>query len=148
MSLQDLLESAFTTLQTNNMDPCEFGNLKGAIHQVFNSNNRNWSPLIDMFSDQDFLYIYGEMPGVKEDSIDVEFFNNKISISGEKIKNNLTDLTFIKNEIGYGKFTRTLILPMNVSDKKNVSITYSNGMLCVKVNKKSEELNKFHIKLE
>lgn len=148
MSLQDILESAFSNFQSNNMGHAEFGNLRGAIHEVFNSNKTQWSPLIDMFSDPDFLYIYVEIPGVKEDSIDVECFNNKITISGEKFKNNLTDLSFIKNEIGYGKFTRNITLPISVTDKKNVSITYCNGMLCVKVDKKKEELNKFHIKLQ
>ena len=148
MSFQDILETAFSSLQYNNIDQAEFGNLRGAIHQVFNSGNRIWSPLIDMVDIAEFLYIYVEIPGVKTDSIDIEVLNNKIIISGDKIKNIVADSNIIKNEIGYGKFNRTIGLPISVTDKKNVSIAYSNGMLSITIDKKKEESHKFNIKLE
>ena len=51
----------------------------------------------------------------------------------------------IKNEIVYGLFNRSIILPISITDKKNVVMKYKNGMLVITIDKQKEEKNKFNI---
>ena len=89
----------------------------------------------------DNLYNYVELPGVVENSIGIDFFNNKISISGEKIKQH--EVPYYKYEIVYGKFNRQINLPLSVTNKENVNVKYENGVLILIIDKKKEEQHRF-----
>ncbi len=122
--------------------------LLGAIQNVMNSGNVSGTdgvlnPYIDIVDTKKTLYVYMDIPGVSENSIVVDFYNNKLSISGEKIKCYSTPT--IKNEISYGKFIRCITLPISVTNKDNVNVKYNNGVLTVTINKKKEERNRFSI---
>jgi HSP20 family molecular chaperone IbpA len=140
MSFQDMILNSLSNLQTD-------GDLRGAFQHIINSgivNDQNsWHPPVDIVDIDSYLYVYIEIPGVKDESISVEFFNNKLSISGEKIKI-YNEISF-KNEIVYGKFNRHISLPMNVTNKENVNLSYNNGILTVVIDKKNEEQNKFTV---
>ena len=141
MSLQDLIFSGLNNLQSD-------GDLRGAFQHIINSGvstseQGGWHPSIDIIDTQNNLYVYIELPGVSEDSINIDFFNNRLSISGEKI-NIHTDNAF-KREIVYGKFKRTLTLPLSVTNQKNVDVKYVNGVLALTIDKKKESQNKFRI---
>ncbi len=122
--------------------------LLGAIQNVMNSGNVGGSdgvlnPYIDIVDTKKNLHIYMEIPGVSESSIIVDFFNNKLSISGEKTK--CYSIPATKNEISYGKFIRCITLPISVTNKDNVNVKYNNGVLAVTINKKKEEKNRFSV---
>ncbi len=135
--MQDLILSSLSNLQTD-------GDLRGALNQILNTTNGTWVPVVDIVDNKDMLIVYIELPGFHKD-IKVDFSGDKLTISGTKTKNPID--TFIKNEIGYGKYSRTIIIPIHITNKKNVITDYENGLLSIKINKKNEELNQFVIKI-
>ena len=141
MSFQDFILNGLSSLQKDETD------LRGVLQEVLNTSNlKLWFPLIDIINTEDIYYVYVELPGVKEDSILVDFINNNLIISGEKNKK-INEQHYIKNEIGYGKFNRKILLPMNVMDKNNVIIKYENGLLSILIDKKKEKTNTFSMKI-
>ena len=139
MSLQDFIMNGINSM--NSPD-----DLVGAIQSVMNKNqcNEKWIPRIDMVDDNNKLYLYVECPDIE--NISVDFFNNNLSISGKKIKK--YSGVAIKNEIVYGLFNRHIILPISITDKKNVVMKYKNGMLVITIDKQKEEKNKFNITID
>lgn len=141
MSFQDILLNGLNNLQSD-----AFGS---ALQHMITSGNSNqqtqgdWYPLVDIVDTKNNLYVYMELPGVVEDSISIDFFNNRVDISGEKVKKYTAVPS--KSEITYGKFNRKIILPLSVTNKQNVSVQYNNGVLKLTVDKRQEEHNRFRI---
>lgn len=147
MSLQTILLNSLKNLQSN-------GTFENALQNMITSGNSNiqtqgdWYPLVDMVDTKNNFYIYMELPGVVEDSISIDFFNNRVEISGEKVKKYTDDPSkheITKREITYGKFKRNIILPLVITNKKNVSVQYKNGVLKMTVDKIKEQQNRFRI---
>ena len=140
MSFQDLILSSLSNLQAD-------GDLRGAFQHIINSgitvnnNDSKWNPPVDIVESNDNLYIYVELPGVVENSIGIDFFNNKVSISGEKIKQHKGPV--YKYEIVYGKFNRQINIPLSVTNQENVNVKYENGVLVLIIDKKKEEQHRF-----
>lgn len=138
-----MILNSLTNLQSD-------GDLRGAFQHIINSgvsgsptDANGWHPPVDIVDTTNNMYVYVELPGVTENSIGVDFFNNKLSISGEKVKRYTTPA--LKNEIVYGRFTRKITLPISVTNKANVHVYYESGVLTLIIDKQKEELNRFHI---
>ena len=99
---------------------------------------------IDIVNEEKTIYIYVEIPGVSKENMDIDFYNNKLTISAEKNKPYENPEMA---EIKFGHFERTLTLPICVTRKDAVSVSYNNGILKIKINKLIEEENKFSIKI-
>jgi HSP20 family protein len=122
------------------------GDLRGVLHQLINSgipDQSQWVPPVDIVDTKNNLYVYVELPGVVENSISIDFFNNKLSISGEKIKRYSAPVS--KREIVYGKFDRQIVLPISVTNQANVDVKYENGILILLIDKNKEEQNRFRL---
>lgn len=115
-----------------------------SISSLLSSNNSKKIP-IDMINEEKTIYIYAELPGITKENIDIDFYNNKLTIKAEKtIPYESPDVSEIKT----GKFERTITLPICVTKKETVSVTYTNGVLKIKINKLIEEENAFKVKLD
>lgn len=126
-------------------------NIRSIVQGLISSNNDTnilWIPYIDIIDTPNNLYVYADLPGVFEDNIDIDFFNNKLTITGEKIKRYVTPPHPIKSEISYGKFKRELTLPISVTNTANVDTTFKNGTLIITIDKQKECQNKFRINLK
>ena len=137
MSFHDLL-NGISQIQSD-------GNLRSVMDQFVNVPGV-FHPNADIVETDDNVFIYMEVPGVIDSSINVDFFNNKITIGGEKIKN-YADSEAYKTEIIYGTFTRNLTIPISVTNKQNVCVTCNNGVLTIAIDKKSEEEHKFRVNI-
>ena len=100
---------------------------------------------VDIVNDEKSIYIYAEMPAVTKESILIDIYNNKVTISSEKVKPYDTATT---SEIKYGKIERVVTLPICVTKKEAVTSIYNNGILRIKINKLLEEENRFVVKPE
>jgi HSP20 family protein len=100
---------------------------------------------IDIINEEKTIYIYAELPGVSKSDVEVDFFNNKLTISFEKIRSYDVPQT---SEIKYGKFVRTLTLPICITRKETVTVCYKDGILKIKIDKLVEEENKFSVKVD
>ena len=142
MSFQDMIFSSLNNFQSD-------GDLRGALQHIINSGispsgtQGGWHPTVDIVDTKNNLYVYMELPGVTEDSISVDFFNNILDISGEKVKKYTAPPS--KREITYGKFNRKITLPISVTNQANVSVQYTNGVLRLTVDKRKEEQNRFRM---
>ena len=108
-----------------------------------NSRNNNYKIHVDIVNHPNYLDLYIEIPGVSKENIDVDFYNNKLTVSIDKIR------TYEEpevSEIKYGKFERVFTLPICVTKKESVTVSYVNGVLRIRINKAVEEENKFSIK--
>ena len=139
MSIQDLLISGLNQFQSNN-------DLQGAVQEILSSSATGVNIPVDVIDTKNNLYIYVDIPGVIASSINIDFYNNNISICGEKIKK-YNEVPF-KKEIVYGKFNRKISLPISVTNQKNVTVSYTGGVLLITIDKQQESQNKFRINLK
>jgi HSP20 family protein len=136
--LRELL-NGLSNLETNS----SFAETIDAVINQKITKGTNWSPQLDVVDTKNNLYIYADIPGVTESSINVEFFNNQLTISGEKLKRYTSVAS--KKEIVYGKFIRKVSIPICVTSQSNVTVSYTNGVLLVQIDKKKENKNKFSV---
>lgn len=103
-----------------------------------------WTPALDMFEDKDNVYVRAELPGMKKEEIDLSLHEGSLSISGErKQESTLGDAEVYRSERFFGRFQRTVSLPMPVAAEK-VKAQYADGILTVTL-PKAEEAKPKHI---
>jgi HSP20 family molecular chaperone IbpA len=145
-ALQQLVCNGISLMEGNNTS-----NVSGALSEFLQTQGLNmneiWQPSVDIVENSDTITVYINIPGVKNDSIDVDFFNNKVIVTGERKKPFSDRTTLVKNEIIYGKFERQIIIPISVTNRDNVKIISKNGVLIITIDKLSEEKNRFSLKV-
>lgn len=97
--------------------------------------DRTFMPSIDVHEDDNALSITAELPGMKEEDINLSLSKNMLTLSGEK-KEEFEDKqkNSYRMERRYGSFSRTVVLPEGIDDDK-IQATYKNGVLSVVVPK-------------
>jgi HSP20 family protein len=86
-------------------------------------------PPLNVWEDDDNLYVEAELPGLKPDGIDVAVTEgDQLSIAGTRTPGAPEGSTWLRQECGYGRFTRTITLPTEV-DADEVEATYEAGVL-------------------
>lgn len=112
---------------------------------LFPTSNRRTNIHVDMVDEENYIYLYAEIPGVNKEDVVVDFYNNKVSISVDKNRNYVQPE---RPEIKYGHFERSITLPICITKKETVSVNIKNGILKIKINKHIEEENKFTVRLD
>ncbi|MGD9823118.1 Hsp20/alpha crystallin family protein [Desulfobacter sp.] len=110
-----------------------------SVNPIFCFSKRIWRPQMDIFETRDKIIIQAEMAGVCRDNMVIELSDKAVKISGVR-KSSQPDptATYRLAEIQFGRFERVLYLP-SVIDMENVSASYANGFLELKLGK---QLNK------
>ncbi len=117
------------------------GNILGGGGRLATRTLANRIP-IDIINEEKTIFIYAEIPGVTKENINVDFYNNKMTINAEKVR------TYHNGEIAeikFGKFERAITLPICVTKRETVAVSYENGILKIKITKLFEEENKFSL---
>ncbi|HEV8542986.1 MAG TPA: Hsp20/alpha crystallin family protein [Verrucomicrobiae bacterium] len=110
------------------------GPMENGGSDVFNS----WAPALDLYEGKDNLVVTAELPGLKKENIDIALHDNTLTISGErKEEKKCEGSQTSRQERLFGRFTRSLILPKQVSSG-NVKATYKDGILAVTLPKAEE----------
>ena len=107
---------------------------------MFPSREGGWTPAVSVSETADELVLSAELPGLKEEDISIEFENSVLSISGEKtetISEGDEERRYHLFERRFGSFTRSFTLPRTV-DGNNITATYDQGVLTVKLPKVAE----------
>lgn len=98
----------------------------------------SWTPPVDVSEEGDNLILKAELPGMKEEDIEIEFENGLLTLKGERsFEAEKTDRNYHRIERSYGKFVRTFNLPRSV-DAEGISANYENGVLEVTIPKREE----------
>lgn len=75
------------------------------------------------------VHVLIELPGVAKEDVNVNVNDNVLTISAERKQPELKENEqWIRNEISYGKFERSIDLPYSV-DVEKVTATHENGIL-------------------
>ncbi len=92
-----------------------------------------WAPAIDVITKDGDLVIRAELPGVKQEDVDIALHNNVLTISGErKVEQEEERGGYHVRERRYGSFSRSLSLPEGVDESK-INARYESGVLEVTV---------------
>jgi HSP20 family protein len=95
-----------------------------------------FSPAVDVFEDDQKLFLLAEIPGVIEKDLHVQIENNILSITGQRtLQHHAGKLRRL--ERSYGSFSRAFALPDTV-DAESIHAVYENGVLRVTINHSAE----------
>jgi len=109
--------------------------------------SRVWMPVVDMYETNDDLVLNFEIPGVREKDISLSITGDLLTVRGERqFRQELKDDHTYHIERAYGKFERTVQLPMPVQAGR-VTATFRDGVLEVKL-PKTEEVRPKEIKID
>lgn len=95
----------------------------------------SFMPSIDVHEDDHAVSISAELPGMKEEDIDISLSQNTLTISGEK-KEEFEEKrkSSYRMERRYGSFRRSVALPEGIDEDK-IQAIYKNGVLSILVPK-------------
>jgi HSP20 family protein len=97
-----------------------------------------WTPALDVYEDKENFIVKAELPGMKNEDIDVSLHDGSLSISGErKSETKHKDAEVYRAERFFGRFQRTVTLPAPVAADK-VKAQYKDGILTVTLPKTEE----------
>src|SRR5437763_11075349 len=98
----------------------------------------NWSPLVDVFEDNEGITLKVELPEVDANDIDIQLEGNALTLRGErKLENVDKKEGYHRVERSYGAFGRRFTLPSTV-DTTNVTAQSRDGVLRIFLPKKAE----------
>lgn len=99
-------------------------------------------PAIDIVDDKESFKVVAELPGMGEDDIQVSISDGMLVIRGSKETSRKDQgKNYMKREIGYGRYERTISLPETVEIEK-AKASFKKGMLWVHIPKKAESIKK------
>jgi HSP20 family protein len=97
-----------------------------------------WIPPVDIEEDKERIILTAELPGFKEDQIDIQMEGGVLTIRGErKFEDKQDGKNYHRVERSYGQFVRSFTLPNNV-DRDNIKANFSDGLLKIELPKREE----------
>ena len=130
-------------------DPAaEFNQLRDTMERLFNNFGR-WPVVrdeglgahtlaVNVYETPDAYVVTAAVPGVKPEDVDVSIEDGVLTIKGEfRWQDNVDEQHFLRRELHYGAFERSLRLPPSV-DFDNAEATFENGMLTLNLPKRPE----------
>jgi HSP20 family protein len=88
-------------------------------------------PAINLWEDDDCLYLEAEIPGMKQDQIEITIAEgDQLTIAGQRQSAATEGCIWHRQENGYGRFSRTVTLPV-VVDANKIDATSEYGVLTV-----------------
>lgn len=96
-----------------------------------------WVPPVDVAETQEKIIVRAELPGMRQESIQIEFENGLLTIRGERALEKTDTVTWHRVERTYGNFSRSFTLPRTV-DPEKITASYRDGILEIAVPKREE----------
>ena len=122
--LRDELNSLFDLSTTGNL---------ARQAQLFSG----WTPALDLYQNNDNVVAVVELPGMRNEDIDVSLHDGMLTIAGERQSSSSEGENAERTERFSGKFRRSVTLPTRV-DASKVSASYKDGILTVTLPKSEE----------
>jgi HSP20 family protein len=104
----------------------------------FEQSMASFNPAFEVKETKDSYLFKADVPGIKQQDIDVSFTGNRLTITGkrEAEKQDKTD-AYYTYERSYGSFTRAFTMPDGI-DPNGIHADLRDGVLTVNVAKKAE----------
>ena len=97
-----------------------------------------WAPAVDVSENGENFVVHAELPGIKQEDIDIELENNVLTLKGQRKferKDEKENYHFV--ERSYGSFYRSFTLPRNV-DPNGIQASFTDGVLTISIPKAEE----------
>lgn len=88
-----------------------------------------YQPLFDILEDDNELTLYGDLPGVGQDDLDIEYKNEQLIIRGRVASRN-EQLEAVRQEYGVGDFQRVFAIGEAINAEA-INAEVHNGVLVV-----------------
>lgn len=98
-------------------------------------------PKADIYETKEELLILADMPGVKEDALDITLEQNILTIYGKVEREDLEGYTLAYSEYGVGDYRRVFALS-NEIDRDGIQATLKNGVLKLSLPKSKRAMPK------
>lgn len=96
---------------------------------------RSWAPPVDIVEDQNEIIVRAELPGLKQEDIDIELTGDTLVIKGErKFEDTERKDNYVRVERSYGAFQRVFTVGVPV-EHNGVTASYKEGILEVRLPK-------------
>lgn len=97
-----------------------------------------WAPPVDIAEEKDRILITAELPGFKEDQIEIQTENGMLTLRGErKFEKETEGKSYHRVERSYGQFVRSFSLPNNV-DREKIKADFADGLLKIELPKRED----------
>jgi len=106
---------------------------------LYSSSDLDISPRVDISENDNSYLLEAELPGLKENEIDVKIDNNILTIKGrkEKVSEEKNKNYYLKERYS-GSFQRSISLPNNI-DEEGIDANFENGILRIEIPKKNQK---------
>jgi HSP20 family protein len=99
---------------------------------------QQFAPSFEVFERKDGYVFRADLPGVKQEDLDITLTENRLTVSGKReAEERKEGERFYAYERSFGSFTRSFTLPEGV-DAEHVAAELKNGVLTLVVPKKPE----------
>ena len=120
-------------------------NRMNSIFQDFSRNGENelvaaagFVPPVDIYEDEHKLVLKLEIPGIRQEDLDVRMENSTLSVKGERsFQSEGKEENFHRVERRYGSFYRAFTVPSTI-DPESIKADYDAGVLRLELQKKAE----------
>ncbi|RPJ62891.1 MAG: Hsp20/alpha crystallin family protein [Dehalococcoidia bacterium] len=108
------------------------------IWRLFPSEEMVWAPAIEVLEKEDKFLIKVELPGVREEDVNVSVAGGTLTIEGEKkAESEVKKKGYYYTETSYGSFSRSITIPSTV-DSSKIDADYDKGVLEITLPKAPE----------
>lgn len=121
--------------------------LQNRLNSLFQDYNRGeggmvstagFVPPVDVYEDEHKILLKLEIPGMKQEDLDIQLENNTLTVRGErKFENEEKEENFHRVERHYGTFYRAFTIP-NTVNPDSVKADYDAGVLKIQLEKRAE----------
>ena len=106
------------------------------------NDNKTWKPSVELINTKESLILKASLPGIDAKNLDISVTRESVKIAGEKqYEKTSDDDGYFHSEFRYGKFERTIGLPIPIQNGK-VKADYKDGILTLNLPKIEEEVNR------
>ena len=98
---------------------------------------RTYLPNVEIRETEDALWLWADMPGVDQGSVDIRLENGALSIEGEVQTDEYADLTPAYTEYNVGNFRRSFQMSTAI-DSQRIEAKVKNGVLELRLPKSEE----------
>jgi HSP20 family protein len=122
--------------------------LQNRLHSLFQEHDRSengepvsassFVPPVDIYEDEHKIVLKLEVPGMKEEDLDIQLENTTLTVRGErKFEKEEKEENFHRIERRYGSFYRAFTIP-NTVNPDSVKADYDAGVLSIQLDKRAE----------
>jgi HSP20 family protein len=109
-----------------------------AIWRRLPTEEKEWAPALEVLEKEDRFIVRAELPGIKEDGIEISVNDGNLTLKGEKkTEHEAREEHYRWTERTYGSFHRTISLTSAV-DTEKIGATYEDGVLEIDLPKIAE----------